>query len=123
MKTSFLLDKNFWVAALERAVKSLAQGFIVGGLGDTTGLLTLDWVNVLSIAAGMFLFSLLTSIASGGVNGEGPSLVRAEILKTEVAAVDDEMSYTGYSAEEASTLQTGEPVDVEAANYEPYRGD
>lgn len=118
MRKTYLLDPNFWVAALERAIRSLAQGFIVGGLGDTTGILTLDWLNVVSIAVGMFLVSLLTSIASGGVNGEGPGLTRAEVLKTEIAAVEHSGSPTGYVADEAAAVEEGAPVEVEPLDHE-----
>ena len=110
---SYLFDRNFWIAAFERAVKSLAQGFLVAGLGDGTGLMALDWVTVISIAVGMFLASLLTSIASGGIVGTGPSLSGREVLKTDVAAVEYEHSPTGFVAEEAAGVEEGLPVEVE----------
>lgn len=118
MRDSFLFDSNFWIAAFERAVKSLAQGFLVAGVGDTAGLLTLDWTAVLSIAIGMFLASLLTSIASGGVSGDNsPSLTSAEVLKTDVAAIEYDGSPTGYLSEEAAAVhvEEGVPVTVDEA--------
>lgn len=111
---TYLADKNFWIAALERAVKSFAQGLLVAGLGDMAGVLAIDWIAALSVAVGMFLASLLTSVASG-VGGSGPSLTPAEILRTDVAAVEDE---TGYVAEEAAPFEEGTPVDV----VEDYAG-
>ena len=113
-RKSFLFDPNFWIATLERAVKSLAQGFLVAGVGDTAGLLTLDWTAVLSIAVGMFLASLLTSIASGGASGgTGPSLSSAEVLKTDIAAIEYDGSPTGYLSEEAAVhIEEGMPVTV-----------
>ena len=110
---SFIFDPNFWIAAFERAIKSLAQGFLVAGLGDGAGLLTLDWVNVVSIAVGMFIASLLTSIASGGLGNTGPSLSNAEILKSDIAAIEYQYSPTGYVAEEAAGVEEGLPVEVE----------
>lgn len=112
MNRSFIFDPNFWVAAFERAIKSLAQGLLVAGLGDGAGLLALDWISVLSIAFGMFLASLLTSIASGGLTS-APSLVTAEVLKTDIAAVGYPHSPTGYIAEEAAPVEEGMPVEVE----------
>lgn len=58
-----LWTRGFWAAAAERAVKTLAQTIVavVGVAG--TGLLSVDWVQTLSVAAAAGLASILTSIA------------------------------------------------------------
>lgn len=58
-----LWTREFWAAATERAVKTVAQTVVavVGVAG--TGLLSVDWVQTLSVAAAAGLASVLTSIA------------------------------------------------------------
>lgn len=58
-----LWTREFWAAAAERAVKTIAQTVVavVGVAG--TGLLSVDWVQTLSVAAAAGLASILTSIA------------------------------------------------------------
>jgi small neutral amino acid transporter SnatA (MarC family) len=72
----------FWKAAIERAVKSAAQGALVfWSVGD--GLLNLwnvDFTDTLGIAGGMGVVSILTSLISGGVTGGQASIVKAETV-------------------------------------------
>lgn len=58
-----LWTRDFWAAAAERAIKTVAQTIVavVGVAG--TGLLSVDWVQTLSVAAAAGLASVLTSIA------------------------------------------------------------
>lgn len=58
-----LWTHGFWVGAAERAVKTVAQAIVavVGVAG--TGMLSVDWVQTLSVAAAAGLASVLTSIA------------------------------------------------------------
>lgn len=58
-----LWTREFWAGAAERAVKTVAQTVVavVGVAG--TGLLSVDWVQTLSVAAAAGLASILTSIA------------------------------------------------------------
>ncbi len=58
-----LWTREFWAAATERAIKTVAQTIVavVGVAG--TGLLSVDWVQTLSVAAAAGLASVLTSIA------------------------------------------------------------
>ena len=54
---------DFWVGAAERALKTVAQS-VVAVLGVAgIGILSVDWVQTLSVAAAAGLASLLTSIA------------------------------------------------------------
>ena len=70
----------FWKAAAERAVKTFAQALLAVMTADGFGLLDADWPARLSAAGLAAVLSLLSSIASSGVNGPGPSL-GAEVTK------------------------------------------
>ena len=59
-----MFNLEFWNYAGERAIKTFAQTAIATlGVG-TVGLLTIDWVNLLSVAGGAALLSVLTSIVT-----------------------------------------------------------
>lgn len=77
---------DFWRAASERSVKSLAYGLGAILIGNGTGLLDTDWVGVLSVAGMGALLSILGSIASdASTGGTGPSLTSAETMSSRVA--------------------------------------
>lgn len=57
-------DKEFWKMALSRAIRSLAQGFLVG-IGEAVLIEDVHWVTVLSTGGLMAIVSMLTSIAFG----------------------------------------------------------
>ena len=80
-----MFTRKFWVDALERAVKSAAQGALTAGVFDQAGVIGTDWVGVASIAGGMALASVLTSLVSSQV-GDPDSAS----LSTEVAEGEDE---------------------------------
>lgn len=52
----------FWSFAGERAVKTFAQAALATLGTGTVGLLSIDWLNLLSISGGAALLSVLTSI-------------------------------------------------------------
>ena len=53
-----------WIhAAGIRAVKTAAQAILVLTGSDMVNILTLDWVQIAGVAAGMAFVSLLTSLA------------------------------------------------------------
>jgi threonine dehydrogenase-like Zn-dependent dehydrogenase len=59
-----ILTKKFWSFAGERAIKTFAQAAVaVLGTGSI-GLLTIDYVTLVSISGGAALLSVLTSIIS-----------------------------------------------------------
>lgn len=66
-----MFTRVFWVAAVERALKTMAQSIAaVLGVG-AVGILSVDWVQTLSVAATAGLLSVLTSIAdSDRVSGK-----------------------------------------------------
>lgn len=56
--------KQFWLDATERAVRTAAQAALGVLGGGSVGLLTTDWVGVVSVAGGAAVFSLLMSIGA-----------------------------------------------------------
>ncbi len=58
------MGKKFWIAALIRAVRTLAQT-AVATIGTSALLSEVNWINVLSASALAAVLSLLTSIATG----------------------------------------------------------
>lgn len=85
--SSVYLSRTFWRAALERAVKSTAQGAVGGGA--TAAILTDGHAAAAAGLSAVFLFALsvLTSIASAQVGESGtPSLTGAETLSGEPTA-------------------------------------
>ena len=71
---------QFWKAAAERAIKTLAQTLIaILAVGQTT-VLTVDWQQAAAVAATATLLSVLTSIVSSGIGNTGPSLASEAVV-------------------------------------------
>ena len=71
---------QFWKAAAERAIKTLAQTLIaILAVGQTT-VLSVDWKQSAAVAATATLLSVLTSVASAGMGNTGPSLASEAIV-------------------------------------------
>jgi len=66
--------KAFWHATAERAVKTLAQtaAALIGA--GVVNIVDVDWQQVVGVSATAALLSVLTSVASANVGGDGPSL-------------------------------------------------
>ena len=64
-----IFNKVFWADAAERALKTVAQSILsLWVVGDKVfSLLSVDWKQTLSVAAGAGVISLLTSIISAKV--------------------------------------------------------
>lgn len=59
-----LLDKHFWMDAVERMVKTVCEvALAIIGTG-MVGIMDVDWLNLLSACVMAALVSVLTSIAS-----------------------------------------------------------
>lgn len=106
-----MFTKAFALAALERAVKTFAQSLAALLVADGTDLLTTNWGDRLSVAGMAAVVSVLTSVASGSLGSNGPSL-GAETLTPTVAAEADSESPTGAVAGPAADVPEGEPVVV-----------
>ena len=57
-------DKKWWKQALDRAIRSLAQGILVG-IGECVLIEDVHWMVALSTGGLMAIVSFLTSIAFG----------------------------------------------------------
>ena len=66
--------RAFWLAVLERAVKTLAQTAAAMLIASGSGLLDADWITVASVAGMAAVVSVLTSIGSGAATDGSPSL-------------------------------------------------
>ena len=65
-------SRAFLAAAGERAVKTFAQTLAALLAAGGAGVLDVDWLGGLSVAASAAVVSLLSSVASGGVGEPGP---------------------------------------------------
>lgn len=57
-------DKEWWKKALERSLRSLAQGILVG-IGECVVIQDVNWLLALGTGGLMAIVSILTSIAFG----------------------------------------------------------
>lgn len=74
---AFLYSKSFWSDAFERAVKTFAQTAVALIGTQVTGILDVNWVQLVSAAGLAALVSVLTSIGSGQVGDkDSASLVK-----------------------------------------------
>lgn len=73
---------EFWKAATERALKSVAQAIIILATGDAVfNVLDFEWQNALGVGLGAAVLSYLTSMLSAGVTSQpGPSITNSEVL-------------------------------------------
>lgn len=73
--------RAFWVAALERAVKTAAQAALLVIGADHFDALSVAWSEVGGFALGGFVLSLLFSVGSDALTStDGPSAINAERL-------------------------------------------
>lgn len=67
-------SRAFWVATLERMIRTFAQ-VLIATLGlESAGVIHGNWSEGLSLAAGAALVALLTAVASSGTVSGGPGL-------------------------------------------------
>lgn len=71
-----MLTKQFWIDTAERAVRTFAQALLALLGAGAVNILTVDWVQALSVSGGAALVSILMSIIASGVGLKGsPSLL------------------------------------------------
>ena len=72
-----IMTAAFWKLAGERAIKTVAQSALAFIGSGTVGLFELNWPNLLSVALGAGLLSILTSVAI-------PSAATKEAVRAEM---------------------------------------
>ena len=72
---------EFWKAALERIIASIAGGALAVISADVFGALEADWYGIASVALGAGVVALLKALAAGARDGN-PSLTNAETTPT-----------------------------------------
>lgn len=60
-----IMNKDFWIATLVRAIKTFAQAMVAQIGAGSIGILAFDWGTALSVSAMAFVLSVFTSIAAG----------------------------------------------------------
>lgn len=80
-----IASTSFWAASAERALKTTCQVAVSLLAVGTTGILDVDWLNVLSVSALAGVVSVLTSVASAASTDGSPSLA-SEHLTDDVIA-------------------------------------
>jgi hypothetical protein len=84
-------SKDFWLATLERVVRTAAGAMLALIIVDGFDLLTADWVGILSAITVASLISLLMAISSNGVTKSGPALTDSEqVIPPLPQPVDDD---------------------------------
>lgn len=63
-------SKAFWVDTFDRAVSTVAQAAVAVLTANVTGLLDVDWVQILSVSGLAGAVSVLTSVAFRGKGSE-----------------------------------------------------
>jgi len=66
-----MLTKSFWTDTAERVARTSAQALLALLGTDALGIVGLDWPQMLSVAAGAGLMSLLTAVVASGVGDKG----------------------------------------------------
>lgn len=59
-------NKGFWVDTFDRAVSTVAQAAVAVLTANVTGLLDVDWAQIVSVAGLAGAVSVLTSVAFRG---------------------------------------------------------
>lgn len=66
--------RAWWIAAAERALKTVAQTLVALIGANAVDVTQLNWPSLLGIAATAGIVSVLTSVGSARVGNPGPSL-------------------------------------------------
>lgn len=67
------MTKEYLLAVVERAIKTAAQAALLVLGADQLNAMDASWADAGGFAAGGFVLSILTSLATSGLGGNGPS--------------------------------------------------
>lgn len=118
-----MFTKDFWIDLTERSIATFAQTLAALLIAAGTGILDTEWQSVLSVALMAGLLAVLKAIGANAYDEKTGGSMGTTIPKGTVAAVEEAKSPSGYVAEEASTIDEGEPVEVEPAFFIDYNDD
>ncbi len=77
------MTRAFWYATFERGIKTAAQTLVLLWTADAGfNILRVNWPETFGLAAGAAVLSVVTSIASAGAGGAGPSLATERVDAT-----------------------------------------
>lgn len=117
--------KQFWVDSAERAIRTFAQALIAVLGAGAVNILTVDWVQALSVAAGAAVLSLLTSIASSGFGAKGtPSFLpeasaESKILSAPAAPATPDLDAADIDIESWNSERGNPAPEVVDADPDP----
>lgn len=98
---STLLTSRFWVAAVERAVKTWAQSMVALIGANAVAVTDLDWLQLFAVSGTAAIVSLLTSVASAGIGPHGPSLADESVIPPRMTTGPDN----------GTAAHAGDPID------------
>ena len=78
-----MTSKAFWYAALERAIKTVAQTLVALIGANAVSVTSLDWPSLLGVSATAGIVSILTSVGSSAFGNPGPSLADETIVSSQ----------------------------------------
>lgn len=80
------MTRSYLLAIADRAVRTAAQAAVLVLGADQINALNADWADVGGFALGGFALSVLTSLVTGGLTGNGPSLTTERVTPGRHAA-------------------------------------
>ena len=77
--------RAYALAVLERAVKTAAQAALLVFGADQLDAMNASWADAFGFAAGGFVLSVLTSLATSGFGPSGPSVTTEAVVEPPLA--------------------------------------
>ena len=77
--------RAYALAVLERAVKTAAQAALLVFGADQLDAMQASWADAFGFAAGGFVLSILTSLATSGFGPSGPSVTTEAVVEPPLA--------------------------------------
>jgi Putative lactococcus lactis phage r1t holin len=115
MAVSSLLSRKFWLATLERAVRSFAASLASLLTASGTGLLETTWGEKFSVAGMAALVTVLLAIGGGTFGkGDGPSFTGEERLTADKPAAPPPAIPTPRDAEPEVPVAQAAPAPAPA---------
>lgn len=122
-----IFTRDYWIAALERAVSAGAAAATAGGVITAANGLDLSAWRTVALGFGVgFIFSILKGLAANATNGGlGPGVGSAEVTQPTVPLPGDdgEPRGTDHTPEPEQSAPAPVPAGPPAEDYEPRHAD